>query len=71
MNNPVLGENIRLDDAGCDISGRDKLSGGIGGKVKVFTAGGNIGGVSEAGTVDRCSVYDVIPQNIPKLSAVA
>lgn len=71
MDDAVLDEDVRLDDLSSGVARRDILSGRIGGEVEVFSAGGSVSGTVEAGTIDRGSVNDVVPQNSPKRGLVA
>lgn len=71
MDDAVLSKDVRLDDLSSGVARRDKLSGRVGGKVEVFSTGGNVSGSIEAGAIDRRSVDDVVPQNSPKRGLVA
>ena len=71
MEHAVLGEHVRLGDESGGVSRRDKLSARVGAEVEVFAGSGDIRGIDEAWAVDRCSVDDVVPQDIPELSSVA
>jgi len=67
----VLDEDVRLNDLGGGIAGRDKLPARVGSEMEILAAGGYVGSVGKAWTVDGCSVDDVVPQDIPETSGIA